>query len=96
MKRGDSGTLTEGGPFKDPMTSDRWDDIHYRNQSITPEEFERGWHFCPDWDLLLVGPGMEELSCCTCRWDDASIQAKLEFEREWIAAFQEQLRRKLR
>jgi hypothetical protein len=33
----------------------------------TQEEHDQGWHYCQDWDQLLVGPGMPaELSCCTC------------------------------
>lgn len=34
---------------------------------LTDKEVERGWHFCPDWDDLLVGPSMPmELSVCRC------------------------------
>lgn len=34
--------------------------------SLTPDEIEEGWHFCADWDSLLVGPGMVELLHCQC------------------------------
>jgi len=30
------------------------------------EEMAEGWHFCPEWDYLLIGGDMEELKCCTC------------------------------
>jgi hypothetical protein len=36
--------------------------------TLTAEELAEGWHWCPNWDDLLVGPGMElELSCCRCK-----------------------------
>ena len=61
------------------------------DDSLELAESERaaGWHFCNEFDGLLVGPGMGELSCCTClpmdhiaklaeigkRWnDDSSIE----------------------
>ena len=28
---------------------------------LTAEEIAQGWHFCPEWDELLIGPGMSEL-----------------------------------
>ena len=33
---------------------------------LTQEEIQEGWHFCWDWDGLLVGPGMGEIESCTC------------------------------
>jgi hypothetical protein len=34
---------------------------------LTTEEQRDGWHFCPEWDGLLVGPGMTtELESCSC------------------------------
>lgn len=34
---------------------------------LTKEEVEDGWHFCSDWDGLLVGPGMDEYhEFCFC------------------------------
>ena len=49
------------------MTDERWREV-MRNQDakLTPEELKAGWHFCNEWDGLLVGPGMEEGQCCTC------------------------------
>ena len=38
-------------------------------QKLTKEEIEAGWHYCHEWDGLLVGPGMEEMECCTCHVD---------------------------
>lgn len=34
---------------------------------LTPDETAAGWHFCPEWDGLLIGPGMlHELESCVC------------------------------
>lgn len=32
---------------------------------LTRKGFEAGWHFCLDWDGLLVGPSMDEWDYCT-------------------------------
>lgn len=34
--------------------------------SLTPEEVAEGWHFCDDWDGLLVHPTMIEAESCYC------------------------------
>jgi len=33
---------------------------------LAPREFRAGWHFCDDWDGLLIGPWDEEISFCHC------------------------------
>lgn len=33
---------------------------------LTPAEIAAGWHFCNEFDGLLVGPGMGELTVCHC------------------------------
>lgn len=34
---------------------------------LTQKELEKGWHWCYDWDGLLVGPPMKgEWNACTC------------------------------
>ena len=30
------------------------------------DEIDRGWHWCYEWDGLLVGPDMEEWESCSC------------------------------
>ena len=38
--------------------------------SLTDDEIEQGWHWCGDWDFLLVGPDMEaEQASCNCFCD---------------------------
>lgn len=34
--------------------------------NLTEEEVAEGWHWCIDWDGMLVGPGMIEMECCGC------------------------------
>ena len=34
--------------------------------SLTEAEIQLGWHFCWDWDGLLVGPDMIERRFCQC------------------------------
>ena len=33
---------------------------------LTEEELSLGWHFCVDWDCMLVGPSMGEYEQCQC------------------------------
>lgn len=33
---------------------------------LTDSEYQAGWHFCFEWDGLLVGPGMPEMDVCDC------------------------------
>jgi hypothetical protein len=49
------------------MKYKRWrelmaDDGH----ELTEAEIQAGWHFCWDWDGLLIGPGMDEMAHCNC------------------------------
>ena len=36
-------------------------------QKLTDEEIRQGYHFCPDWDFMVVGPEDSEISGCTCQ-----------------------------
>ena len=56
------------------MTTERWTYlVTHRDAKLTPEELHDGWHWCPDWDYLLIGPGMDELEGCTCGVPDTEI-----------------------
>ncbi len=45
------------------MIDERWLDLMNRDDAqLTPAEIAEGWHFCDEWDYLLVGPG----SCEKC------------------------------
>lgn len=37
------------------------------SDQVVPSMFHKqGWHFCADWDFMLVGPVDPEWECCTC------------------------------
>jgi len=40
--------------------------IENQDECLTVGEMSKGWHFCLDFDGLLIGPGMTEMSYCTC------------------------------
>lgn len=50
------------------MTPERYKEIdeYYPFVKITTDEWNEGWHFCDEWDGLLVGPGMGEFAACQC------------------------------
>ena len=48
------------------MTPERYKEINDTGKGLTVQEYNAGWHFCPEWDQLLVGPGMEEMKVCNC------------------------------
>lgn len=33
------------------------------NSHLTPEELQQGWHFCPDWDYMLIQKGSDAEEC---------------------------------
>ena len=49
------------------MDEFRYSLIDLSGEGLTEEEIEAGWHFCPEWDGLLIGPGMVELEACLCQ-----------------------------
>ena len=57
------------------MTPERYNALmNWNNQGpdlcLTDDEIEQGWHWCSDWDFLLVGPDMEaEQAVCNCFCD---------------------------
>ena len=49
------------------MTQARWLEAMKDDSAIlTEEELAEGWHWCAEFDGLLVGPGMGELKFCKC------------------------------
>lgn len=50
------------------MMLSRWRELmDDESKQLTPEEREKGWHFCYEFDGLLVGPAEDpEWDCCTC------------------------------
>lgn len=47
------------------MTEARYNQL-MGDSKLTQEEIDLGWHFCNEFDGLVVGPGMLELKCCSC------------------------------
>jgi hypothetical protein len=48
------------------MKMDRWKSLMKDDDlALTEAEIEQGWHFCCDWDGLLIGPGMTEMEHCS-------------------------------
>ncbi len=53
------------------MTDERYNSLSHDNPApkLTQAEWLEGWHFCADWDGMLVGPGCDgELAHCGC-WE---------------------------
>ena len=48
------------------MTNERWRYLMKSEEPLTKAELNEGFHWCGEFDGLLVGPGMSELLCCTC------------------------------
>lgn len=49
------------------MTNERWNELSNDDSlKLTTDEISLGWHFCCEFDGLLVGPGSGELNCCSC------------------------------
>ena len=48
------------------MDDERYLELDRSGQGLTKEEWDRGWHWCFEWDSMLVGPGEEEALMCKC------------------------------
>ena len=44
----------------------RYHAIDAETEKLTKAELAIGWHFCGDWDGMLIGPGVSEMECCAC------------------------------
>lgn len=59
------------------MTDERWSQLFESNsEPITEEENKMGWHFCMEFDGLLVGPTMGEWTSCQCITDEGRAEAE--------------------
>ena len=48
------------------MSDTRWRELMREETELTDDEIEEGWHFCWDWDGLLIHPDMPESQSCNC------------------------------
>lgn len=46
---------------------------------LTDEEVDNGWHFCYDWDGLLIHKDSPEATVCTCRGNNDPNNGLLSF-----------------
>jgi hypothetical protein len=42
--------------------------------SLTEEEYKAGWHFCYDWDGMLIHESYPEFKCCSCKDEPEECQ----------------------
>ena len=47
---------------------------HHLKDELSPEQIDKGWHYCPDFDFMLISPAMPEIEACLC--DLVSYKAK--------------------
>jgi hypothetical protein len=48
------------------MTKEHYNALMDGEAELTAAEVSEGWHWCMEFDGLLVGPGMSELRACFC------------------------------
>ncbi|MCK5613692.1 hypothetical protein KAR91_68140 [Candidatus Pacearchaeota archaeon] len=67
------------------MDRQRYIDLDRELVKLTKDERKAGWHFCYDWDEMLIGPGTPEAAACLCgviKKSDIPINGgKYEFEK---------------
>jgi hypothetical protein len=59
--------------MSDKMTKERWLELmqpYAENDGInlTADEIEAGWHWCEEWDGLLIHVDDVEFDACGCSW----------------------------
>lgn len=53
------------------MKKERYKDLMTNfDLNITDEEFKAGWHFCWEWDGLLIHKTWPETECCICTFKE--------------------------
>lgn len=53
------------------MTKERYRELDGDYElALTPEEVKAGWHFCPDWDYMLIHNLDIEIEGCCCNWKE--------------------------
>ena len=51
---------------------------------LTQEEADAGWHFCSEWDGMLIGPGMQEYESCCIHRERRERKSKRKWWRLWL------------
>lgn len=73
------------------MDDKRYKELDESGQGLTQEEMDQGWHWCGNWDDMLVGPGTEEASCCHCDIDGMNRWKKSQAAMIVLAKLDEEL-----
>jgi len=69
------------------MTKERWKLLMDEDSiELTEEEISEGWHFCWEWDGLLVGPGMKEIEVCNCQKKNDNSRCRFDDDASWLRA----------
>jgi len=50
-----------------PKLPDKQYNMIMQRGRVPKDLYAQGWHFCADWDELLIGPGMPEMETCLCQ-----------------------------
>lgn len=56
----------EASDVQVPMSKRRYYDIERGAAELSQTEILDGWHFCDDWDGMLIHPKSPEGEACTC------------------------------
>ena len=55
------------------MTSQRYRELSSSDKhDLTPEEVADGWHFCSEWDFMLIHKSDPEYQACLCNKEKKS------------------------
>jgi hypothetical protein len=66
------------------MNRERYIELDRSGTGLTKEEWEQGWHWCNEWDGMLVGPNTDEALVCSCdhpaieRWKESEEGKKMQ------------------
>lgn len=66
------------------MDDKRFLELDRSGQGLTKEEWDKGYHWCLEWDDMLVGPGSLEALVCSCNhpkieeWKKTEEAAKMQ------------------
>jgi hypothetical protein len=75
--------LLQGGR---QVNRERYMELDRTGEGLTKEEWEAGWHWCNEWDGMLVGPDTDEALVCSCdhpvieAWKQSDAGKKLQEE----------------
>jgi len=68
------------------VNRERYMELDRSGEGLTKEEWEAGWHWCNEWDGMLVGPDTDEALVCSCNhpvieaWKQSDAGKKLQEE----------------